>query len=217
MKAPALIVENFGLVQFETVFNEMKAFTQARDAATPDRLWLVEHHPVFTLGQAGKTEHLLNIGETPVVRTNRGGQVTYHGPGQLVVYLMLDIRRLGVNVRGLVSGIETSIVNLLREYDISANARREAPGVYVEARKIASLGLRISRGCSYHGLSLNVHMDLAPFARINPCGYEGLEVTQLYDLGVHESLSQVASRLVNQLATHFSYDEPLWRETHVTG
>ena len=211
-----LYIRELGRSAYEGVWSDMKAFTEARTAETPDELWLVEHPPVFTLGQAGKEEHLLAPGNIPVVRSDRGGQVTYHGPGQLVAYLMFDIRRLGIHVRDLVSGIEAAVIDLLRDYGIEAQARRDAPGVYVEDRKIAALGLRIRRGYSYHGLSLNVDMDLEPFSRINPCGYQGLEVTRLVDLGVHEDLSQVASRLVNHVTGHFGYDVPLWQETHVT-
>lgn len=216
MNRPVLHVRDLGRAAYEPVWHGMKVFTDERTAATSDEVWLVEHPPVFTLGQAGKPEHLLAPGDIPVVRSDRGGQVTYHGPGQLVAYLLFDIRRLGIHVRDLVTGIETSVIHLLGDYGIDAAARREAPGVYVQGRKIAALGLRIRRGHSYHGLSLNVAMDLEPFTRINPCGYQGLEVTQLCDLGVHEDLSRVALRLVNQLATSFGYDSQLWQETHVT-
>jgi len=212
-----LVVREMGRRPYTEVFEAMKAFTDARDESTGDELWLVQHDPVFTLGQAGKREHLLAPGDIPVVQCDRGGQVTYHGPGQLVGYLMFDIRRLGISVRDLVSGIEEAIVALLGGWHIEAAAQREAPGVYVDGRKVASLGLRIRRGRSYHGLALNVDMDLEPFTRINPCGYEGLEVTQLADLGVDEDLSLVASRLVNHLAGRFGYDGVLWQEMNETG
>lgn len=202
-------LRELGRVPYQGVFDEMRKFTDARTPQTPDEIWLLEHDPVFTLGQAGKPEHVLDPGDIPVVRTDRGGQVTYHGPGQLVGYLMFDIRRLGINVRQLVSGIEEAIIALLRDYGIESAARPEAPGVYVDGRKIAALGLRIRRGCSYHGLSLNVDMDMAPFQRINPCGYAGLEVTQMRELGVHEEISTVASKLVNHLGRQFSYDARL--------
>lgn len=211
-----LYIRELRRAPYEGIWSDMKAFTDTRTEKTPDELWLVEHPPVFTLGQAGKEEHLLAPGNIPIIRTDRGGQVTYHGPGQLVAYLMFDIRRLGIHVRDLVSGIETAVIDLLREYGIEGQARRDAPGVYIEGRKIAALGLRVRRGCSYHGLSLNVDMDLEPFSRINPCGYQGLEVTRLIDLGVHEDLSQVASRLVNHVTSHFGYDVALWQETHAT-
>ena len=201
----APIVRELGRVDYETTLDKMRAFTDARDANTPDELWLLEHDPVFTLGQAGKREHVLMPGDIPVVQSDRGGQVTYHGPGQLVIYLLLDIKRLGIGVRGLVDGIEQSIITLLSEYGINAESRREAPGVYVDGRKIAALGLRVRRGRSYHGLSLNVDMDLSPFSQINPCGYEGLEVTRLSDLGVDEPLSSISSRLINHLVHQFGY------------
>jgi lipoyl(octanoyl) transferase len=173
----------------------MQAFTDRRNPATPDEIWLLEHPPVFTLGQAGRPEHLLDPGEIPVLQVDRGGQVTYHGPGQLVLYLLLDLRRRRLGVRQLVSLMEQAVVGLLGSYGIGASARRDAPGVYVEARKIASLGLRVRHGCSFHGLSLNVNMDLAPFQRINPCGYPGLEVTQLVDEKGPGEIDQVARDL----------------------
>jgi len=201
-----LRVRACGRVDYAEAMEDMRAFTDARTGNTEDELWLLEHDPVFTLGQAGKKEHLLDPRDIPVVQSDRGGQVTYHGPGQLVGYLLFDIRRLGVNVRELVTGIESSIVDLLADYGIEAQPRPGAPGVYVRGRKIAALGLRIRKGRCYHGLSLNVDMDLEPFSRINPCGFQGLEVTQLRDLGVDEDLSCVASRLVNHLTGHFGYD-----------
>jgi lipoyl(octanoyl) transferase len=212
-----LLVRRLGRAEYAAVLANMKSFTEARDASTPDELWLLEHEPVFTLGQAGKVEHLLDPGNIPVVQSDRGGQVTYHAPGQLVVYLLFDIRRLGIHVRDLVTGMESAVIDVLHDYGVASNARREAPGVYVDGKKIAALGLRIRRGFSYHGLSFNIDMDLAPFARINPCGYEGLEVTRLADLGIHEDLSQVSSRLVNHLVSRFGYDCPIWQETHATG
>ncbi len=159
----------------------MQRFTDARTAHTPDELWFLEHPPVFTLGMAGHREHLLAPGDIPVVPTDRGGQVTYHGPGQLVVYALIDLRRSGLGARDLVTALETSVIHYAAQLGITAAARREAPGVYVEGRKIASVGIRIRRGASYHGLALNVNMDLAPFERINPCGYAGLAMTQLAD------------------------------------
>ncbi|WFF43136.1 lipoyl(octanoyl) transferase LipB [Salinicola endophyticus] len=173
-----------GLSPYRPVWEAMSRFTDTRDGASADQLWLVQHEPVFTQGRAGKPEHLLLPGDIPVVASDRGGQVTYHGPGQIVLYPLLDVRRLGVGVRELVSLLEQSVIDLLAVHGISAQARADAPGVYVGARKIASLGLRIRRGCSFHGVALNVDMDLTPFSRINPCGYAGLEMTQLRDLGV---------------------------------
>jgi lipoyl(octanoyl) transferase len=193
-------VRDLGLTDYMPVFEAMKAFTEARDADTPDELWLTEHRPVFTQGQAGKLEHLLAPGDIPVVQTDRGGQVTYHGPGQLVGYLMFDVRRLEVSVRGLVSGIEQAIVDVLAGFGIASAPRPDAPGVYVEGAKIASLGLRVRRGCAYHGLSLNVDMDLEPFGRINPCGLLGMQVTQIRDLAGPVAMEVVRARLLEALA-----------------
>lgn len=188
-------VQHLGLQPYEPVEQRMREFTRARTANTADELWFLEHPPVFTLGQASKPEHLLAPGDIPVVQTNRGGQVTYHGPGQLVVYCLLDLTRLGYGARTLVSRIEAALIETLARYRIEACAKRESPGVYVGERKIASLGLRISRGCSYHGLALNVAMDLSPFSRINPCGYRGLEMTQVSELGGPSHVKTVAERL----------------------
>ena len=173
---------DLGRTAYQDVFAAMREFTDQRNAGTPDEIWLTEHEPVFTQGQAGKAEHLLMPGDIPVVQTDRGGQVTYHGPGQLVAYLLFDLRRLQLTVRGLVSGIEQAVTETLAGYGIVAAPRADAPGVYVAGAKIASLGLRVRRGCSYHGLSLNVNMDLEPFSRINPCGLQGMEVVQIADL-----------------------------------
>lgn len=168
-----------GLADYQTVYDDMTAFTEGRNDETPDELWYLQHPPVFTQGQAGKAEHVLFPGDIPVVQTDRGGQVTYHGPGQLVVYLMIDIARRGWGPRQLVSSIEQAIVDTLAEWDIEAAPRSDAPGVYTGERKIASLGLRIRHGRSFHGLALNIDMDLEPFRRINPCGYAGMEMTQM--------------------------------------
>ena len=179
MAMPAVLQRELGLVAYEPTLQAMKDLTDSRTADDPDQLWLLQHPRVFTQGQAGKAEHLLAPGDIPVIQVDRGGQVTYHGPGQWVVYLMIDLRRRGWGVRKLVDTIERSIVLLLAEYGIDAAPRPEAPGVYVGGAKIASLGLRVRRGCSYHGLALNVDMDLEPFGRINPCGYRDLEVTSM--------------------------------------
>jgi lipoyl(octanoyl) transferase len=182
-----------GLTEYEPTWRAMQRFTDVRDPGTPDEIWLLEHPPVFTLGMAASPEHVLAPGDIPVVRTDRGGQVTYHGPGQLVVYPLIDIRRAGLGVRDLVSALERSVVDLLAERGIVAETRRDAPGAYVNGRKLASVGLRIRRGASYHGLALNVDMDLTPFSRINPCGYRGLEMTQLRALpGSHQTPDTVA-------------------------
>lgn len=200
MNPQLLTVRQLGHQDYASVYRAMQEFTNARDAASVDELWQVEHAPVFTQGMAGKAEHLLAPGNIPVIHTDRGGQVTYHGPGQVVIYCLLDVRRLGFSVRGLVSALEQAVLALLTSYGIAGSTRRDAPGVYVDEAKIASLGLRIRNGRSYHGLSLNVDMDLEPFTRINPCGYAGLRVTQLRDLGVAVSPPTAATALLQQLA-----------------
>ena len=190
---------DLGRTRYGPVFQAMQTFTAQRTPETADELWVTEHESVFTQGQAGRAEHLLAPGDIEVVQSDRGGQVTYHGPGQLVVYLMVDIRRAGLSPRGLVSAIEGSIIDLLAGYGIDAANRSDAPGVYVDGAKVASLGLRIRRGCSYHGLALNVQMDLEPFARINPCGLIGLKVTQLADLGGPTRIEDVKAPLIERL------------------
>ena len=192
-------VENLGRSDYRATWDAMKNYTDTRDAGSEDQLWLTEHDPVFTLGLNGRAEHLLAPGNIPIIQIDRGGQVTYHGPGQLLLYCLLDIARLGLGVKSLVAAIENAVIELLRQYDIDAHARRGAPGVYVADAKIAALGLRIRKGCCYHGLSLNVDMDLEPFSRINPCGYRGLEVTQLKRFGVDDDLDQVGNRLAQLL------------------
>jgi lipoyl(octanoyl) transferase len=185
-----------GRTDYQATWEAMRRFTDARTADTPDELWLLEHPPVFTLGQAGKPEHVLDAGDIPLLRSDRGGQVTYHGPGQLTGYCLMDLRRLNLGPRAFVEGIEDALVNVLQRLDIPAQANRDAHGVYVQGRKIASLGLRIRRGCSYHGFSLNIDMDLAPFTRIKPCGYAGLQMTQLRDfLGERTPTLQEAGAL----------------------
>lgn len=193
------ILRQLGRCRYDDIWRQMREFTEQRVASTANELWLLEHDPVFTLGQAGRPEHLLNPGAIPVVRSDRGGQVTYHGPGQLVVYVLLDLQRAGFSVRHLVMTLEEAVSLTLARFGIEAGTRAGAPGVYVGDAKIASLGLRVRRGCSYHGLALNVAMDLAPFSRINPCGHAGLRVTQLSDLGCNRSLGSVAGTLVGVL------------------
>ena len=188
-----------GRVESEPTWRAMQAFTDQRTSATPDEIWFLEHPPVFTLGMNAAPEHLLAPGDIPVVQIDRGGQVTYHGPGQLVVYPLIDVRRAGLGVRQLVMSLENAIIDLLASWNITAVAKREAPGVYVNGRKVASIGLRIRRGSSYHGLAFNVAMDLQPFQRINPCGYRGLEVTDLRSLGVNASVQEVADALSPRL------------------
>lgn len=177
----------------------MRNYTLSRDRDSEDEIWLLQHSPVFTLGQAADPAHVLAANEIPVVQSDRGGQVTYHGPGQLVMYVLIDIRRHGLNIKQLVCGIEDAIISLLEDAGISSGRRDGAPGVYVDGKKVAALGLRVRKGCSYHGLSLNVDMDLSPFRGINPCGYAGLEVTQLKDLGLNVSVDAAGEQLLNCL------------------
>ena len=192
----APIVRHLGRVDYEPTWRAMQSFTTERGPDTPDELWLLEHPPVFTLGQAGKREHILTDLGIPVIAIDRGGQVTYHGPGQLVVYVLLDLRRRGYGVKQLVLRLEQAVIDLLAGFGVVAERRAGAPGVYVNEAKIAALGLRIKNGCSYHGLALNVAMDLTPFSAINPCGYEGLAVTQTSDLGIALPSAEMGERLL---------------------
>ena len=202
--APAPVIRRLGVTAYEPTWRAMQQFTAARTAATQDEIWLTQHTPVYTLGLAGKPEHLLRVDTgITLIKTDRGGQITYHGPGQLVAYVLLDIKRRGVGVRTLVRKLESAVINLLATYDITAHYRADAPGVYVMANnteaKIAALGLRIKNGCCYHGLALNIDMNLASFTHINPCGYAGLAVTQLRDLGVGDPLETVGEKLTRHL------------------
>lgn len=205
MRIPDLIIRPLKQAEYTTIWEAMQQFTNQRDANTCDEIWLIEHLPVYTLGQNGKREHILNPGNIPVIHVDRGGQVTYHGPGQLMLYALIDIRRRRLGVRDLVSGLEQAVIAMLAEYGISALTKPSAPGVYVDAAKICSLGLRIRRGCSYHGLALNVGMDLAPFAGINPCGYANLAMTQISEQGGASDLHEVADKLVRHLAKGLGY------------
>lgn len=203
-----IAIKYLGSSDYQRTWDAMRDFTDQRNPETRDELWIVEHAPVFTQGLNGRAEHLLDPGNIPVVQIDRGGQITYHGPGQLVLYCLLDIARLGLGVKGLVASIENSVIDVLERYQITAHTRRGAPGVYVGDAKIAALGLRIRKGCCYHGLSLNVDMDLEPFARINPCGYAGLAVAQLSDLGVTAGVEQVGQTLADILIGNLSEKEP---------
>jgi len=194
-----LTIRNLGLQDYETSWQAMQRFTQERNTDTPDELWIVEHFPVYTLGLSGKREHLLNTGNIPVINSDRGGQVTYHGPGQLVIYSLLDIKRLNLGVRQLVTILEQAMIGTLADNGIIAVSKADAPGVYVNDKKIGSIGLRIKKNCSYHGLSLNNDMDLSPFDHINTCGYSDLKVTQLSDLGVTISSTQLASSVIQAI------------------
>lgn len=202
-----LIVKQLGIQEYHSVWQAMQNFTNQRTENTLDEIWLVEHNPVFTQGQAGKAEHILSVEKIPIIQTDRGGQITYHGPGQLVVYFLIDLRRKKIGVRQLVTAIENSIVELLSEYGIQSSPKKNAPGVYVDEAKICSLGLRIRKGASYHGLALNIAMDLEPFKQINPCGYKGMQVTQISKLGGPSDLEQVAKDYISAIIKHLDYDE----------
>jgi lipoyl(octanoyl) transferase len=195
MQPNQLDVIKLGRSDYQVTWDAMRQFTHQRIPQTPDQLWITEHPAVFTQGLNGRAEHVLDTGDIPLIQVDRGGQVTYHGPGQLIVYCLLDLNRYGLGVKGLVAKIEQSIIDLLEGYQIAAHTRAGAPGVYVDQAKIAALGLRIRKGCCYHGLSLNVDMELEPFSRIDPCGYRGLAVTQLRDLGVNVNVEQVGYEL----------------------
>jgi lipoyl(octanoyl) transferase len=201
---PDIILKQLGLCDYEPVWRRMQAFTDSRDETTPDELWLVEHPPVFTLGLNGRREHVLDPGPIPVIPVDRGGQVTYHGPGQAVLYVLVDLRRRGLGVRALVTLLEQAVIAFLAEHGIRAEARPDAPGVYVDGAKIAALGLRVRRGASYHGLALNVDPDLSAFTRINPCGYEGLETTSLKRLGVEADVETAGRQVAEKLMQMFT-------------
>lgn len=205
MIATSLKVRWLGRQDYSSCWRAMQEFTNQRDENTPDEIWLLEHDPVFTQGQNGKAEHILNAGNIPVVQTDRGGQVTYHGPGQLMVYTLIDLRRKQFQVRQLVSLIEQSIVDFLAEFGINANAKPEAPGVYVNENKICSIGLRIRRGCAYHGIAFNIALDLEPFTRINPCGFKALKMTQLSELGGLKDTQESGRKLINYLMKNLGY------------
>jgi lipoyl(octanoyl) transferase len=199
-------VKSLGLLEYQLTWDAMKKFTAERDGGTRDEIWLVQHPPVYTQGQAGRPEHLLHSTNIPVIKIDRGGQITYHGPGQIVAYVLFDMRRWKIGVRELVRLMEQAVIDLLAEYGVTAQGSEEAPGVYVDGAKIAALGLKIKNGCCYHGLSFNVDMDLAPFANINPCGYAGLRVTQACELGIavpiNELQAELAQNLVHGLQRH---------------
>ena len=197
-----VVIRKLGLLDYEPVWHEMQQFTNTRDDTTRDEIWFCQHQPVFTLGLNSAPEHLLAPGDIPVVQIDRGGQVTYHGPGQLMIYPLIDIRRANISVRGLVTALEQCVVDLAAEFDLQAASRRDAPGVYVNDVKLASVGLRIRRGASFHGMALNVNMDLEPFSRINPCGFANLEVTDLLRLGGESDLNVVRDRLLPHLLRH---------------
>ncbi len=203
-----LIVRQLGKVDYEPVWQDMQSFTDTRSANTPDELWFLEHSPVFTLGRNGKPEHLHDTADIPVIKVDRGDQVTYHGPGQLMAYSLLDINRRQLGVQSLVRILEQTVINLLSDYSIDARRRKKAPGVYVDDRKIAALGLRVRKGCCFHGLSLNIDMDLTPFSMIDPCGLRGLEVTQLRDIGIEASIKSVSLQFQEHFRTLLDKQAP---------
>lgn len=205
MKTDTVLIRCLGRQDYLATWQAMQQFTNNRDETTPDEIWLLEHHPVFTQGQNGQPEHILNPLDIPVIQVDRGGQVTYHGPGQLVAYTLIDIRRKKLNIRELVTLLEKSVIELLQQYNINAEAKKTAPGVYVDQSKICSVGLRIRRGCSYHGLAFNVAMDLEPFLRINPCGFRELKMTQLSELGGPDNVNETGLKLSNYLVANLGY------------
>lgn len=206
-----LVFRNLGLQDYTRVWQAMQQFTDQRNSESVDEIWLLEHSPVFTQGQAGKAEHLLFPGDIPVVQVDRGGQVTYHGPGQLVAYVLLDIKRRNLGVRQLVTMLEQILIQLLARYGILANARPDAPGVYVNGAKIASLGLRVRKGCTFHGLALNVNMDMEPFSRINPCGYAGMQMVQSSELKGPQQVSVAAAELAELFQQHLAVSRPMFK------
>ncbi len=201
-----IVVRSLGLHDYEPLWRDMQQFTETRSSLTPDEIWFTEHPPVFTLGLNASREHLLTPGDIPVIQVDRGGQVTYHGPGQLMVYPLIDLKRAGLGIRDLVTGLEQTVVDLLANFDIEAASRKDAPGVYVQGRKVASVGLRVRRGGSYHGMALNIDVDLEPFSRINPCGFSDLEVTNLTALGISESRTEIQERVQAHLLRHLRMD-----------
>lgn len=200
-----IVIRHLGRTEFENTWRAMQDFTTNRAAETPDEIWLTEHSPVYTLGLNRKNVRMPSRDDIPVVNTDRGGKITYHGPGQIIIYFLIDLKRKGINIRQLVSAMENSVVALLKEANVDAAAKADAPGVYVQEKKIASLGLRLKKECCYHGLSLNVDMDLSPFNAIDPCGYQGLEVTQLKSLGVDLTQTEAATKLLKYMTKELGY------------
>lgn len=205
-EAHRIVVRTLGLQDYEPLWRGMQQFTESRSSRTPDEIWFTEHPPVFTLGLNASRDHLLTPGEIPVIQVDRGGQVTYHGPGQLMIYPLLDLKRARLGVRDLVTALEQTAISLVAEFGVEAVNRKDAPGVYVQSRKIASVGLRVRRGASYHGMALNLDVDLEPFSRINPCGFSDLEVTDLTALGISESAVEIQSRVQAILLKHLRMD-----------
>jgi len=197
-----ILVKNLGTQEYSPVMEKMKTFTHQRNRPDISEIWIVQHPAIFTQGQAGKPEHILDNGNIPVIQSDRGGQVTYHGPGQIIIYPLLDLHALKIGVKSLVNALENAVIDFLHDYNISAIAQKDAPGVYVNNQKIAALGLRIRKGFSYHGMAINIDMDLSPYQRINPCGYQGLEVTQLKDQGIIITPEKAATEILAKLARY---------------
>lgn len=211
---PAIVTRYLGTVDYLSAWQAMKDFTASRSRQTPDEIWLLQHPAVYTQGIAGRPEHLLYQNDIPIIKTDRGGQITFHGPGQLIAYLLLDLSRLRLNVRELVRKMESAVIDLLRDYHIPAEGRVDAPGVYVDNAKIASLGLKIKHGCCYHGIALNVNMDLKPFAAINPCGYTGLRMTQIKDLGIDDGMEVLGQKMIEKLQIKLAEGRSIQRHDH---
>ena len=211
LKTAEIKLKYLGLSDYEPVWRAMQDFTNNRNTQTQDELWMVEHPAVFTQGQAGKPEHVLNPGDIPIIQVDRGGQVTYHGPGQIVIYPLIDLKRHKIGIKALVNGIEQALIDTMKEYGVIAKRKEKAPGVYVDGKKIASLGLRVRKGCTFHGLAFNIRMDLEPFLRINPCGYAGLEVTQLCELNNLVELDKVQELLIQNLCKTLNFS--IYKET----
>jgi len=205
VKKAEIKLNYLGESDYESVWHAMQNFTDNRTKETVDELWMVEHPPVFTQGQAGKPEHILNAGNIPIIQVDRGGQVTYHGPGQIVIYPLIDLKRHKIGIKALINGIEEALIQTMKEYGVIAKRKEKAPGVYVNEKKIASLGLRVRKGCAFHGLAFNIHMDLEPFSRINPCGYAGLEVTQLSELNKLVEFNKVQELLIKKLCKTLNF------------
>ncbi len=211
-----LIIRHGGLRRYDEIYIAMSHFTDDRDLATTDEIWCLQHHPVYTLGLNSHRGHIINTGGIPVVETDRGGQVTYHGPGQLIVYLLVDIKRKAISVKNYVHRLEQSIIDMLEIYDVAGHRRKGAPGVYVDNKKISAIGIRVRKGCTYHGLSLNIDMNLTPYSGIHPCGYSDLEVTQMRDVGVGENLLQITHTLIPCLLRQIQYSECNYSVVHET-
>lgn len=207
-----VIIRMLGTQPYLPCWQAMQQFTQIRSEETSDEIWVLEHPPVFTQGQNGKSEHILEQGDIPIIQVDRGGQVTYHGPGQLVVYPLINLKKLNLNVRDMVSLLEQSVIQMLKDYQIDAYAKLKAPGIYIEEQKIGSIGLRIRRGCSYHGLALNINMDLSPFEKINPCGFSNLKMTQLSNFQPNIENKQISEKLLNYLTERLGYNQKIIKE-----